>query len=319
MYEAIAQHRLWMVGVAFLASACTKQNPDYCNTSNDCSSGEVCDPSTHGCIAGVNDAMTADGGEDAPPPLCDVNKAFGIPNAVVGLHDVMANDVHATLTGDERTVYFASNRTDYSTTMHIYTATRPTRDGFFGAPTKVAELASSEGENNPAILADGNTLYFDTYVTSAVVLLMSSRQDPSLPFLSPNPLPGQNLVEPSITADGNALYATNLQTGAIARLQRTGTTFAAAEAVDTQLAYTQVSPATSDELTLYLTVRNGAVRVTKRSSTTAAWPTPTEVAELGTHDEQYLPSWISPDGCRLYMTYTPTGEKSRVVMAARPL
>lgn len=56
---------------------------------------------------------------------------------------------------------------------------------------------------------------------------------------------------------------------------------------------------------------------TKRNATTEPWPRPTEVTELETHDEEVLPTWISPDGCRLYMTYRPGTQNARILMATR--
>jgi hypothetical protein len=297
--------------VVAATSGCTKKNPAYCNTSLDCSNGDVCDVSTHACVAGV-DAMQPT--HDAAPPECDVNKPFAPFAEIPVLHDPMANDVHGTLTADELTIYFATNRSGYSTTMGLYRASRPTRDAPFQQPILAPFLAGPSNATNPAISSDGLTIFFDTGTT----LMMSKRSDVTVAFPAATTVSSSSLAEPSITADGQTLYASNLGTGFLARLTNVGGTFGPAQDVDTQLAYTQVSPATRDDLTLYLTLRNGAVHVTKRNSTTEPWPTPTAVTELNTHDEEVLPSWVSSDGCRLYMTYTPTGNKSRLVMAARP-
>ena len=306
--------------LALSGGGCTKKNPSYCETSTDCADGEICDLSSHGCVANTTDA-SLDADTDAAPPACDVTKPFLPATEVPGLHDPMANDVHASLTANELTIYFASNRSNYaSTTTEVYRATRATRDASFGTPT-LAGFATfePEGANNPAISADGNTIFYDSVrMNVGVVLLMSSRADATSVFAAPMTLATGALVEPAITADGTTLYATNLGTGRLARLQKSGSTYGPAQDVDTQLAYTQVSPATSDDLALFMTLRNGAVNVTKRTSTSEPWPTPTELSELQTHDEQFLPSWVSGDGCRLYLTYTPTAGKSRIMMATRP-
>jgi hypothetical protein len=298
-----------------VSTACTKANPDYCSTSDECSNGELCDIATHACMSEPPDAMP--NGADASGPECDPNKPFAPAAEVPGLRDAMANDVHATLTSDERTIYFASNRFDYSTTMHIYRADRQTRDGTFGTPTIVPSLASMAGENNPSISSDGNTLYFDTF-TNTALLRMSARSDASVAFPAATTIGSAGLVEPSITADGHMLYVANLQSGSIGRLERAGASFGPVQNVDTQLLYTQLSPATSDELTLFVTRQGGALLVTKRDSVSQPWPTPAAVTELNTHDEEFKASWVSADGCRLYLTYGPVGMKSRIYMAARP-
>lgn len=305
---------------SLLVVGCTKANPDYCSIAMDCSNGYVCDLTTHACTAEplVDAPMSS---PDAAAPECDVTKPFAPAVEVAGLRDSMANDAHASLTGNELTVYFATNRFNYSTPMRIYKATRSTREAAFGSPTPIAELINTddmEGENNPTISPDGNTIFFDVYRASGGLLLMSTRSDPSSAFPTPQILSNQNLVEPTITADAQTLYASNLQTGTLSRLQSVDGTFGAAQPAGVQTGYTQLSPATSDDLTLYMTFQSGALYASKRASTTEPWPTPLEVTELNTHDGEFLPSWVSANGCRLYLTYAPAGMKSRIYMAERP-
>jgi hypothetical protein len=312
----------WLAVAAILvAGACTKANPDYCSTSMDCSNGDLCDVSTHACVSEpVLDAATNP--PDSAPPACDVNKPFGAAAEVAGLRDSMANDVHATLTADERTIYFATNRFNYTAVMRIYKAERATRDVAFEAPTQVVSLTNAndvDGERNPAISADGNTIVFDVTRTSANLLLMSTRSDPTGGFPAPVTLTDHALSEATVTADGKTIYANNQETGYLARFQSVNGTFGAYQPADVQTGFTQLSPATSDDLTLFMTFQMGAVYASKRTSKTQQWPTPVEVTELNSHDGQLLPSWVSPDGCRLYMTYAPVGTKSRIYMAKRPM
>jgi hypothetical protein len=298
------------------ATGCTKHNPRYCDSQVDCPNGQYCDVEHHGCMPNLVDSLA--GTADATPPDCDVTKPFAPAAEVPGLRDPMANDVHAALTSNQLTIYFASNRSDYSTTYYIYRANRPTRDASFETPMIVA-LGGAGGAQDPAISADGNTIYFVTYKTNfGPQIMTSTRPDSSTLFPTPTEIAGESLVQPSLTADGQTLYVSNEGSGRIARLQKLDGTFGPANDVDTQLSYTQISPTTSDDLTLYLTLRNGALHATRRTSTTALWPTPTPVTELNTQNEEWLPSWVSADGCRLYLTYAPAGNKSRIYMAARP-
>jgi hypothetical protein len=60
------------------------------------------------------------------------------------------------------------------------------------------------------------------------------------------------------------------------------------------------------------------IHVTTRATTSSAWPMPTRVTELKTSAVQAAANWISADGCRLYLMYTPSGGQSTIYMAARP-
>jgi hypothetical protein len=49
---------------------CTKQNPSYCDTTQDCSDGTHCEVSGHTCVAGTD--------TDAAVAMPDANLCFGI-------------------------------------------------------------------------------------------------------------------------------------------------------------------------------------------------------------------------------------------------
>ncbi len=58
---------------------------------------------------------------------------------------------------------------------------------------------------------------------------------------------------------------------------------------------------------------------TSRPSTSDPFPEPTRVVELKTSAVQAEPSWLSPDGCRLYLTYREQAtDKSILHVATRP-
>lgn len=81
------------------------------------------------------------------------------------------------------------------------------------------------------------------------------------------------------------------------------------------------TPVTSDDLTLFVGLGDTTgheILVSKRASTTAAFPAPTQVAELKTSAVDAEPSWISSDGCRLHVRYRADGDKSRIYVATRP-
>jgi hypothetical protein len=64
-----------LIGV-MCASGCTRRNPDYCDNTSDCPSGEKCDLAAHMCLPSSDAALPSDGWvlADAPPgpPAFDV-------------------------------------------------------------------------------------------------------------------------------------------------------------------------------------------------------------------------------------------------------
>jgi hypothetical protein len=268
------------------------------------------------------DAATA----DAPAPPCDLSKPFGAAVVVPGLHDPAANDVHATLTDDELTVYFASNRPNTAGDIfHIYAATRTTVTAGFDTPMQVGPLFSMEGESHPAISADGNTIFFDSFRTSTgggvVHMWTSTRSNAGVAFSTPTQVRGENLIAPALTGDGSALYVSNLNSGLLSRLPTAGGAFGVIETVSVPYQFSITSPVTRDELALYLSegdTTGHLILSSKRASKTAAWPTATAVSELSTGAALAEPSWISADGCRLYLTYQATSGKSTIHVATRP-
>jgi hypothetical protein len=343
--------------LAMAAAACTESNTISCTTSDECLQASIrgtCVPSpvseTHWCgfpdgtcpgsglrwgVKSGDDLASEcvaesgpDAGPDAAPPgspdatpaACDVTKPFGTPIEVPGLHAPGANEVHGTLTDDELTIFFASDRADPAARkMHLYTATRPTADSAFGTPTFAGGLFSEQGESNPSVSPDGTTIYFDSYrVSQGVVhIFTSTRANAAVVFPPPTMLGGDGLFAPSITADGNVLYAASLQTGFLARLDRVGGGFGDPQQVALPSSSSVISPVSRDDLTLFLANMNSnIILASKRASMSASFPAPMPVIELPTGATAAEPSWISADGCRLYLRYKATD--SRIYVATRP-
>src|SRR5581483_4002119 len=114
-----------------------------------------------------------DGGDEADAPFqfdagtgCDGATAFGAPVAIAELNST-SNDVSATLSPDELTVYFGSDRPGHIGAGSIYSATRATRSAAFGTPALVANVNNANQDVvNPSISGDGKNLYLQISVSA---------------------------------------------------------------------------------------------------------------------------------------------------------
>src|SRR5262249_48519874 len=88
--------------------------------------------------------------------------AFGAPVAIAELNGIMTNDASPSLTSDELTLVFESDRAGGLGGSDLWIATRTSRTGFFGPPQALMSVNSSARDANPEISSDGRTLYFES-------------------------------------------------------------------------------------------------------------------------------------------------------------
>jgi hypothetical protein len=274
------------------------------------------------------DAAMVDASIDGPPaPPCDLTKPFGTPTDVLGIHDPLGDDVGAALSADELTIYFASNRFDHMK-FHLYTATRANRNDPFPMPGIAQGTFSDEGESHPSTSPDGNTIYFDSFrpvpmpASGMFHIFRSTRANASVQFPTPMALGGDFYIDPSVLADGSAVYSAYLVNGVLARAERSGTGFTDPQNVPLSgFQFSITAPVSRDDLTLYMSLGDTtghSILVTRRTAVTQPWPMPAPLAEIQPTANVAEPNWISPDGCRLYMTLQAGTDKSKVFFATRP-
>jgi Tol biopolymer transport system component len=252
---------------------------------------------------------------DAAPARCDPTKPFGAPVALDALNTSSTED-GASLSPDERTIYFGSDRPGGTGKSDLYVATRASRDDFFGGPVAIAGVNTAGNETWPSVTGNGLILYAGTDGTPFdIAVATRSSTGASFGALAPvaaldnsAPAQGLGLEDPYILEDGSAIYFDN-RADLYRAAHNAGGSFDAPVLVPGASINTSAAEQTvvvsPDELTLYFgSNRTGGmgmfdIYVATRGTTSDAFGTPTELAALGSAANEW-PTWISPDGCVLY-------------------
>jgi hypothetical protein len=258
------------------------------------------------------DAAASDATVDAPV-TCDVSAPFGMPVPIAELNDPAFNDGTLRLFADERSGYFWSFRGGASSALYL--ATRPDLASPFSI-TPVQGLGLTGNLLDPSFTADGTLLVFrrsmpgddlyeatrvapDTFMPGTAIANLDTGATEVQPFLA-----GDLLVFSSSRTGGGDLYTST----------RAGTSFSAPDQI-TELATAddEGDPVLSpDGLTLYFRSdrpsAHGGYNIFVATRPTIADPfrTPDLVPNVSS-DADDGPSWISPDGCRLYISSDRAG------------
>jgi hypothetical protein len=288
-----------------------------------------------GGTTGADDGGIGDG-DDAPPANddaagCSPSRPFSAPLLVPGLNLLGTNST-ARFSPDELTAYFANLRAaDAGGTgnYEIFSATRSGRGAAFGMPATLAGINSATASDyDPVLTGDGQTLYFGSTRTRAMDHVFISIFNPvTSSFTAPMIIDSISLnadagagaagtldaFQPYVLPDNTALYFGSSRSGTrdIYRSTRSTAGFSRATAVaelntTSNEQFPTVSP---DELVIYWAsnrtdggARGGVdVWTATRSATSLPFGNVHNLTEVNSTGDDY-PSWISPDGCRLYLT-----------------
>lgn len=211
--------------------------------------------------------------------------AFPTPRLLTAVNKTGAQDDDPSVTGDDRTLWFASNRIA-NQGFHLYVVTRPSPLVELGAAGLADGLGAADvtkDDVTPFVTADGNEVWFAS-----------------------NRLPS--------TGNADVWHATRTGTGFTQPVRATSINSTANE----------FTPALSaDRLTIYLaSARTGAgtqggldVWTATRLTVDADFSAPVLVNELNTPEDDRA-TWISPDNCRIYGSTGGNGSFN-VFMATR--
>lgn len=147
----------------------------------------------------------------------DTSSPFSTPQPLIEVNSPASENM-GSLSCDERTIYFSSDRSGGMGYHDIYVAMRPDTSSPFDQPVNLMEVNSREYELGGFISEDDLELYI-TWLQSGTNedLRRATRPDASVPFSTPVPLTELNTpgVEkyPSISFDGTELHYTSNATG----------------------------------------------------------------------------------------------------------
>ena len=291
--------------------------------SADANTGDA-DDSTGDAAADAADVDVPDPILSPPDASCDAGAPFSTPTLVDSLSSA-DDDYDARLSVDELTVYFARGPTGSAFSTQIYVASRQDFNDPFGPAQLVTGLVPDAAITfAPSVTADGHTIYFDEGSAAGYSIYAATRRHRSEPFSQTQEVPGINAStqngNPFITPDGTALYFFSDHWGGVPKERR--------EIVVSYLAGgTFTMPTLIPEISDWGEADNVAVRAdqrflafssnqndptnnhiwyVQRSSTSDAWAPPVRLDAVNSTGSD-APTWVSQDGCRLYLQSNRSG------------
>lgn len=301
---------------AWIVEACVGDDPPSSSPADGGASSAVDGSAkSDGGASADDDDDDGGAGADVQAPRCSPLDPWGEPVLVGVLNQPGVVVGGARLSADRRTIYY-SRRTPPTSGIvpvdELFFATRPQPDQPFSSSTALlTDTGYNKRAANPIVTIDQKTLFFNTtgIATGATNIAISTRVDPSTLFTAAGHVtfvsgPSES-EHPYINQDGSRLYyASN---GTIYVAKRSGGVF---DSISTLLQGSgspdySAPVVSSDELAIWVTQIQSGVRkiaVSTRNSLEDAFGLPAiEVAALNAHPSA-RPTWISDDGCELYLT-----------------
>ena len=259
-----------------------------------------------------SDKAAPDAMPDAPP-RCDPSVPFAAPVPVEGLNTTL-DDATARLSPDELTIVFTRRQT--TAVYDLYQATRASRDAAFSSVELLATVNSVNSEVWPSLSPDGLTLVFasDRGTPGSYRLYVAKRAATTDRFAAAAVIPELMVNEAHpLLANDHAIYFTSaVRTG-----QGMEDIWRAEVNPDGSLATPMAvlggvnSPAdeiggtvTDDELRIYFRRTIGIepdIFTASRSTVNDGFGAATPVPALSVAGVNEVPTWVSADGCNLYL------------------
>ena len=308
----------------------TKASPDGNGVSTGTSSSGT--DGTSGGTSGQVGSGVVDAGR-----LCTPTNPFGAPAPVAGKVNSSAHETAPSLTADELTMFF--QRTVGIDGGVILVAKRATVNDPWPEPEELPELAQNGADYAPTISGDGLTLIWSELIDHKdQKLKIAQRNTTTSTFAGVRVLTevsngsGVDDSAPSLSSDGQELFFTSTRGGGVRHLFHS--TIGAEHIFTAPSPLSELDADSSDDAQLAvsadrLTVFFASLRAGGRGNAdvwTASRPAKTATFAAPTHVEDPIntasydwPTWLSADGCRLYMSVLPVDGAGDIVVATRPL
>lgn len=267
----------------------------------------------------TSDAAPPDAGpEVAPEPACSRRPFTNVVELVELNSDGIDNS--PTLSPDELTIFFHSNR---GTATELYTATRATAVTAFGIAVKLTFGMPSYPAQYPSLAPNALELVFEREIAPGDNdVFKAFRPSTSAPFGPPAVIAqlstGNYDGFPQVRDDGSIYFASNRDGGVsdiyLARKIAGGFDVAAVPSLNTAADHEIRPVLSSTGREAFFASNAGAGSGWKlwtafRDDPNGAFGPAMQLALPGVND--ILPSWLSPDGCRLYLAARKIADASR--------
>jgi Tol biopolymer transport system component len=270
---------------------------------------------------------TIDGGSGQPPPdmgsdapkRCNPNAPFQTPVPLATLNTA-SSDEGGWLSPDELTIYFDSTRSGSLGLYDVFMATRDTRDAAFSNVMPVTGVNDPGHQRGPIVTADGLTMYALIGTAPDYNIGRATRASTAEAFSALAAIAALDTTsndEPtSMVPDGSVLYFDSNRSGTykMYRVTRKDGKFGVplpVSGVDINDTHNDSAPIISaDELTLFFSsdrpggVGSNDVWMATRSTTADGFGAPVNLQVVNTPGLDGA-TWISPDGCVLYLSGGP--------------
>jgi hypothetical protein len=235
------------------------------------------------------------------------DETFGEPTPIPGLESIGGSAIPR-LSEDELTLYFQKNE---GAGASIMVARRPSRLDPFGAPTKLEEIDTGT-ESYASVTADHLAIFFQSTRTGQSLEYVARRADTTAVF-GPAVSLGTGGGSPFVTRDGTRMLFGGVSDAGIDLFEATiaGDVLGARTPIQgVSSGATDTTPVLgADGLDLFFSSDRpgdgvkGALDVwhARRSEPTGTFGAPVLVPEVSSAEND-VPSWLSPDGCRLYLS-----------------
>ncbi|CAN5913226.1 hypothetical protein BH11MYX3_BH11MYX3_16960 [soil metagenome] len=283
---------------------------------------------TAGCGGGGE--ATIDAPIDAGP-RCDPALPFAAPVLVGGINSDL-DEAAARLSDDELEITFSRRS---SGVWDLWRASRATIDDSFGAPVLITTVNSVSSDLFPTVSPDRLTLLFQADRTTPGVfhIWRSTRSSLTAPFGPPSPRPElrDDDVHP-LLANDHALYFSSTVRGGLGggEILRASVDPGGAIGIPelvvggiNTIDLEDTPAVTADERTMFFRRRvmgESDIYTASRSTATDGFGASSVVPGLDVAGVTEVPTWVSADGCHLYLYSDAPGASAlmNVWVATRP-